>query len=80
MVPHRNENAVLAVPEGGPRRGRLQAASPSGTFATHQHWPFVKMASPAEVEKGMKMAEQEMEYRVDLFNRYIPAFERKPLS
>ena len=29
------------------------------------------MASPAEVEKGMKMAEQEMEYRVDLFNRHV---------
>ena len=28
------------------------------------------MASPADVEKGMKMAEQEMEYRVDLFNKY----------
>ena len=29
----------------------------------------VIMASPADVEKGMKMAEQEMEYRVDLFNK-----------
>ena len=29
------------------------------------------MATPSsgEVEKGMKMAEQEMEYRVDLFNK-----------
>lgn len=26
-------------------------------------------ASPADVEKGMKMAEQEMEYRVELFNK-----------
>lgn len=28
------------------------------------------MTSNTEVEKGMKMAEQEMEYRVDLFNKY----------
>ncbi|CAK0747714.1 protein transporter tim10 [Coccomyxa viridis] len=28
-------------------------------------------ASPEEVAKGVKMAEQEMDYRVDLFNRMV---------
>ena len=28
-------------------------------------------ASPEELAKGVKMAEQEMDYRVDLFNRYF---------
>ncbi|KAK9903466.1 hypothetical protein WJX75_006351 [Coccomyxa subellipsoidea] len=28
-------------------------------------------ASPEELAKGVKMAEQEMDYRVDLFNRMV---------
>ena len=30
---------------------------------------FKMAASPEEVAQGLKMAEQEMEYKVDLFNR-----------
>ncbi|BDA50162.1 g4865 [Coccomyxa elongata] len=34
-------------------------------------------ASPEEMAKGVKMAEQEMDYRVDLFNRMVSScFEK----
>eukprot|EP00884_Botryococcus_braunii_P009055 jgi/Botrbrau1/18150/Bobra.53_1s0021.1 len=31
------------------------------------------MTTPDDVAKGLKMAEQEMEYRVDLFNKMVAA-------
>ena len=57
----REWGAAHCVP---PRRSRGPPAPPAPRTGG--------MAAPADVEKGLQAAEQEMVYRVDLFNRCAP--------